>query len=82
MAAWEKRVAHKSDVPPLSRGEQNDAARRMPRRLDHLQADVAHLDRIALGKQARRLTRIGRLDAPHGALLLDICTRYRYVFSA
>ena len=82
VAAREKRVAHKGDVPLLGRGEQDDAARRMPRRLDHLQSDIAQFNRIALGKQPRRLARIGRLNTPHGALLLDICARHRHVLSA
>ena len=74
VTAREKRVAHKGDVPLLGRGEQDDAARRMPRRLDHLQTDVAHLDCIALGKQARRLTGSG-VSIPHMARCSSIFAR-------
>ena len=53
----------------------------MPRRLDHLQADIAHLDSIALGEQARRLPGVGRLNAPHCSLLLDVRMRHRHILS-
>ena len=48
----------------------------MPGHLNYLQANVAQLNGVALGKQPRRLTWIGRLDAPHRSLLLDIRMRH------
>ena len=55
--------------------------RRMPWCLDHLQADIAHLESIALGEQARRLPRVGRLNAPHSSLFLDVRMRHRHILS-
>lgn len=53
----------------------------MPWCLDHLQADIAHLESIALGEQARRLPRVGRLNAPHSSLFLDVRMRHRHILS-
>lgn len=72
-------VAHKGNVPLLGGSKQDDPARRMPWRLDHLQADIAHLESIALGEQTRRLPRVGRLNAPHSSLFLDVRMRHRHI---
>ena len=49
VAAREKRVAHKGDVPLLRRGEQDDAARLNHRPHDQLQTDDANHHCIAHG---------------------------------
>ena len=82
MPTRKQRVTNKGDISLLGGGEQNDAAWRMPGHFDNLQANVAQLNGVALGKQPRRLARIGRLDAPHRSLFFDIRMRHSCVLAA